>query len=134
MKQAIILLIILLCGIQAYADDLYKSSVNKENVCGKPLIMDFQEIERTDKYSVCKITLEKGAAFASIAFEIHCYCEIAKSRKAKYFAPIENSERENNSWTTKIAFMDSKDIDFLKLYGKEIKDDAITSIEDCKYW
>ena len=84
---------LLMCGIQAYADDLYKSSVNKENVCGKPLIMDFKEIERTDKYSVCKIKHEKGAAFASIAFEMHCYCEIAKARNAKYFAPIENSRK-----------------------------------------
>ena len=134
MNQAIVLFIVLLCGIQAYADDLYKNSVNKENVCGKPLIMDFHEIERTDKYSICRIIHEKGAAFASIAFEMHCYCEIAKSRKAKFFARIESSERENDSWTTKIAFMNSKDIDFVKLYGSEIKDDEITSVEDCKYW
>jgi hypothetical protein len=133
-RNVLALALILLCVIQAYASDLYNCSVNKENVCGKPLIMEFEELERADNYSVCKIKHEKGAAFASIAFEVHCYCEIAKLRNALFFAQIENSERENDSWTTKIAFWDSKDIDLKKLYGKEIKSDEITSIEDCKYW
>ena len=37
--------------------------------------------------------------------------------------PSKILERENDSWTTKIAFMNSKDVDFVKLYGKKIKDD-----------
>ena len=133
-RNILVLAIILLSVVYAYASDLYKCSVNKENVCGKPLIMEFEELERADNYSVCKIKHVKGAAFASIAFEVRCYCEIAKLRNSKFFAPIEGSERKNDSWTTKIAYWNSKDIDLKKLYGKEIKGDEITSIEECKYW
>ncbi|MCP3875097.1 MAG: hypothetical protein GY699_18335 [Desulfobacteraceae bacterium] len=126
--------IIFICAIQSYAGGLYKNSVNKENVCGKPLIMEFEEIERNENYSVCRIKHVEGAAFASISFEVHCYCEIAKIRNSKYFAPLENSDNKNGTWTTKIAFMDSKDIDFNKLYGKDIEDERITSIDECKYY
>lgn len=133
-KIFIVLATVLLFVYQSYAGDLFKCSVNKENVCGKPLIMKFEELERTENYSVCKVTHEKGAAFASISFEVHCYCEIAKIRNAKFFARIESSERENDSWTTKIAFWDSNDLDLKKIYGKEIKSDEVTSVKDCEYW
>ncbi|MFH1982637.1 MAG: hypothetical protein ABIL58_12410 [Pseudomonadota bacterium] len=133
-KCMYVFFIILLCTVQSYAADLYKNSINKEKVCGKPLIMEFEEIERTEHYSLCKIKHIEGAAFASISFEVHCYCEIAKIRGSKYFASIEHSNNDDGTWTTKVAFMDSKDIDFKKLYGKDIDDEKITSIEDCKYY
>ncbi len=134
LKYIYVLIITLLCTNQTYAGDLYKNTVNKDNVCGKPLIMDFEEIERADHYSVCRIKHIKGAAFASISFEVHCYCEIAKLRNAKYFVSIEISDNENGTWTTKVAFIDSKDVDFKKLYGKDIDDEKITSVDDCKYY
>ena len=59
-KCIYVFFIVLLCTVQPYADDLYKNSINKEKVCGKPLIMEFEEIERTENYSLCKIKLLKG--------------------------------------------------------------------------
>jgi hypothetical protein len=78
--------------------------------------------------------LTQGAVFPSIAFEVHCFCEIAKSRNAKFFAEIESTENKNGTWTTKVAFMNSKDLDFMKLYGKNINIDEIESVEDCEYY
>ena len=134
LKYAYLFTIILLSAIQSYAGDLYRNTVNKENVCGKPLIMEFEEVERTDHYSVCKIKHIQCAVLPSIVFEVHCFCEIAKLRNSKFFVEIESTENKNGTWTTKVAFMNSKDIDFMKLYGKDIKIDEIESVEDCKYY
>ena len=113
----------------AHAADLVHLAVNQPagEGGGKPLVMEFAEVERTELQSVVEVKYVSGASVPSSMFALGGMCAVARARGAAYFrtAPLPGMPQRHV-----VTFLTEKPATGPVVAGKP-NPDAVISLADC---
>ena len=103
--------------------------------------MEFREIERKVDESIVRVTFSSGGSVSSSMFVLKGSCAIAKSREAKFFRNVSETDGTGDEWVYTIAFATSPNDPSLKIPSPpmpvlEDEDEAfangVFSFSDCQ--
>ena len=117
---ALSLLLIPLTVPPAHGEELFSVEVNEKNPRGKALIISIEELVRGDNYSILNIEFTSGASVPSSMFIAKAGHNIAKLRGFEFFTVLAETF-DAQGHLMKVGFSNSKDINFIETYGKNIK-------------
>lgn len=108
-------------AMTACSSDLYHNEVNiKAEEGEKDLIIQLDEIERKDKYSIVRIKHTSGASIPSIMFFVNGICEIGRKRESKYFVNLKEWDDDQHNRMYKIGYTSEEGIDPYDYFGPDI--------------
>ena len=135
-------IVFLLLAACSGASNLVNLDVNQGPVeNGKTLKMEFREIERKVDESIVRVTFSSGGSVSSSMFVLKGSCAIAKSREAKFFRYVSETDGTGDEWVNTIAFATSPNDPSLKIPSPpmpvlEDEDEAfangVFSFSDCQ--
>ena len=132
----------LLFATSACASGLVSLDANEGPVeNGKTLKMEFREVERKGDESTVRVIFHSGGSVSSSMFVMKGGCAIAKSRGAKFFRTVAESEGSSGEWDYTIAFAETPSAASLKIPSppKPATDDedeasanGVVSLSECQ--
>jgi len=107
---------LLLFASSAGASELVSLDANEGPVeNGKALKMEFREVERKGDESAIRVVFHSGGSVSSSMFVMKGSCAIAKSRGAKFFRNVAESEGSGGEWNYAVAFAQTPNAPALKI-------------------
>jgi len=107
---------LLLLASSAEASELVSLDANEGPVeNGKTLKMEFREVERKGDESTVRVFFHSGGSVSSSMFILKGSCAIAKSRGAKFFRNVAQSEGSDGVWNYTMAFAKTANAPSLKI-------------------
>ena len=109
-------LVFLLLTSSTRASELVSLDVDEGPVeNGKTLKMEFREVERKGDESTIRVVFHSGGSVSSSMFIMKGSCAIAKSRGAKFFRNVTESEGSAGEWNYTVAFAQTPNAPSLKI-------------------
>jgi hypothetical protein len=122
----------------AHPPALYRSQVTNTATGGKPLVMTFQEVRRSERTSTVYVKFKSGASVPSIMFIVRGFYDLAKSRNARYFIKLKEWGDIDGDWKYLVGFSQSKNVDPQKHFGlreplPKDEEHAFMAVKDCDW-